>query len=318
MTRDGEMELRRRPEELATLYFLEPEIRDVIVEGRGDRNFFTWFVSETPSRGLVRVYAVSDRVDLPDSELIKYGLLTGQRSRVLHLSNVLSELGVDSGAARLVMDADLVSIGLDADAENDLLLRTDFSALEAYAFNERTMNKLLRMGLGAPETVTAADVLTAVTPGLVTLFLIRACLRESGCGAAVPNKAFEKIFSATSLPITVGEIFQDALNGTGKAERGATTKESLLKRFGELEKLVTGDPRHFVNGHDISELVVQFLKARCKSVFNRDTTRTYQAGPSLELLLMGKVDLNDLRHPLFEKLEQWLRESSCPDSAPPV
>jgi hypothetical protein len=313
---EGEL---RRPDELALLYELEPDVRDVIVEGRGDKSFFDWFISEEQSNGLVRVYAVSDRAYLPDSDLIENGLLTGERSRVLHLSKLLSEMGVNSDSVRLVIDSDFHSIGLDGYIENGYLLRTDFSSIEVYAFNQQTINKLLRVGLSAPGEVTAENLIESVQPTLVTLFIIRACLRESRTGAPMPAKAVEKVYrSRNDAASAVEEVLRLALDKVPKAQKNHVTKDFLMQSFRELEKLVAGDMRHFINGHDISESIVQYIKERCKSVFNGDSRRAFQAPSVMEVLLMSHIDRATLRdYPLFISIRRWLTceegtEGPCP------
>ncbi|MFF2619012.1 hypothetical protein [Kitasatospora sp. NPDC058046] len=298
----------RTPEELATLYELEPEIRDIIVEGRSDEQTFRWYTSATRPEGLVRVYAVSDRVHLPDADLLEHGLLTGERSRVLHLSQRATRLGVHDRSLRLVIDADFLSLGLDTDAENGYLLRTDYSSLEAYAFNDATIGKLLTMGLGAPERVTAQGLIGAIRPVLIALFLVRACLRESGTGAGVPGKAAERMYTGRhDIDAAVEEVLRLALDRVPRADRGPTVKTALMKRYQELVPQVRGDARHFINGHDISELLVQYLKAECKNVFNHEARRAFQAPAVMESFLMAHLDRAQLEsQPLFAAIEKWI------------
>ncbi|WP_162871562.1 DUF4435 domain-containing protein [Kitasatospora cineracea] len=293
------------------LYELEPEVRDIIVEGRGDKNFFEWFISEEPSNGLVKVYAVSDRVHVPDSDLINNGMITGERNRVLHLSNLLSSMKVSPSSVKLIIDADLSSIGLDPISDNSHLLYTDFSAIEVYAFSERTIFKLLRVGLGAPGHVTAKDLIESIRPALISLFIVRACLRESRIGAKIPTRAIEEIHGCNDPHRAVEEIFRLALDRVPKQKREGVTRESLLANFRELENKISGDSRHFINGHDISVAIIHYLKKNCRSVFNVEGRRELQAAPVMEILLMGLVDRSELKgHPLFLSISSWLMSES--------
>ncbi|MEU1288282.1 hypothetical protein [Kitasatospora sp. NPDC005856] len=299
---------------MAMLYEVEEEIRDIIVEGRTDKRFFDWFTSEEKTDGLVRSYAVSDRVYITDAELMSKGLLTGERSRVLYLSEFLAAERVNSRSVNLVIDSDLHSIGLDACPNYDHLLRTDFSSIEVYALSEQTVNKLLRIGLGAPEEVTAAHLIESIQPPLVALFIVRACLRESKTGAPIPGKAAEKIYAGRgNIAAAVEEIFRLALDKVPKTQREAITKESLMREFRSLEQMTAGDARNFINGHDISELIVQYMKHRCKSVFNGESRRSFQAPPVMEVLMMGHVDRASLKdYPLFATLCRWLANEESP------
>ncbi|GAA2841886.1 hypothetical protein GCM10010441_77480 [Kitasatospora paracochleata] len=297
----------RKPDELAMLYELEPEVRDIIVEGKGDKNFYEWFISEGQMNGLVKVYAAADRVYLPDSELIENGMIAGERNRVLRLSNLLSTMKVSPSSVRLVIDMDLGSIGLDPVSENPYLLYTDFSAVELYAFNEKTIFKLLRVGLGAPDDVTAKDLIESIQPALVALFIIRACLRESRIGAKMPPNAIEGVYGCNDLHGAAGEVFRLALDRVPRQRREGVTRESLLADFCRLEEMVQGDVRHFINGHDISVAIIHYVKLRCRSVFNAEGRRVLQAAPVLEILLMGLVDRDGLKsYPLFSSITAWL------------
>ncbi len=55
-------ERRTPPSELRVLYEVQPDVRDVIVEGRVDRRLVSWYLHERGG-GRARVYAVDDRID---------------------------------------------------------------------------------------------------------------------------------------------------------------------------------------------------------------------------------------------------------------
>ncbi|MCZ2527769.1 hypothetical protein [Streptomyces sp. HB2AG] len=302
---------RRTVEELITLYELHPEIKDIFVEGRSDRNFLESHLPEDTDEILVKIYAISDRVAIPDGELIAEGLLTGERSRVLWLAQQLSKRMPEHSSAAFVVDKDFASLEADTSTNVHGLQYTDYSSMEAYALSERPISKLLRVSLGAPPYITASSLISAIKPALVSLFLIRLCLRESGTGAKIPAKILAKWELDELLPQRLVEIFRTALHQLPVNERGSATAESLCAQYVEYKGKVEDDFRHFVNGHDVSRVIVRFLKLECSSVFNSESRRAFQDPAVLEVLLMScveTVDLNSER--LFRVLGDWVRSST--------
>ncbi|MGC0383263.1 hypothetical protein [Streptomyces sp. SAI-129] len=319
MTNSFEEMERRQPAELVTLYELEPEVRDVIVEGNNDKAFFDWYLSQVDHRGnLVRVYAVSDRVHLPDHEVTEGGHLAGQRGRVIRLAEILHDLAPACRSAIMVADSDYASIGLDKKPDIPGLLFTDYTSLESYTLSPGVIEKLLRVTLSAPEEVTAPMLLSAIERPLVATFLIGACLREAKTGVTTSPKATERIPLASTCPITVvREVFRISLQAKVKE----FSIDQLIGRYEELEKTVKDDFRDFVRGHDIAPFIVKFLKAHCKRVFTREEGRRrgLQSPEMLELVMMSCVDYQSLRsEKLFSSIELWLAVDQITiDTEPP-
>ncbi|MGW3804462.1 hypothetical protein [Streptomyces clavifer] len=301
-----EME-RRRPAELVMLYELEPEVRDVIVEGNGDKAFIDWFLSEADDNGkLIRVYPVSDRVYIPDSEVIESGYMAGERGRVIRLAEILQDIAPRCDSALLIADADYASIGLDKKPRLPGLLFTDYASMESYVLSELVIEKLLRVVLSAPGEITARTLIQEIRQGLVASFIIGACLRESKSGKAISPKAPDKIPLAVPCPTeTVREIFRISLQD----EYRHYSLDALVDRYNELQKMVSDDVRHFARGHDIGSFIVKYLKVRCKKVFTREEgkRRGLQLPELLELVLMSCLEHSKLgQERLFQNIERWL------------
>ncbi|MFJ9541603.1 hypothetical protein ACIRPX_30705 [Streptomyces sp. NPDC101225] len=306
---DGEA--RRTLDELVTLYELEPEVRDLFVEGRSDRNFLKAHLLNGAGTALCNIYAVSDRVHIPDGELMAAGLMVGERGRILWLAQQLSTRIPGHSSVALVADKDFASLKADVKEDVHGLFYTDYSSMEAYALNEVTLTKLLRVSLGAPDYISASSLISAVKPALIALFLIRLCLRDSGTGATIPNKTLAKWDLDDQSEVKVGEVFRLALNGVPVRERNEQTPEKLYAKYIEYQGLVDSEFRNFVNGHDVSLVIVRFLKSECPSVFNSDARRPLQNSDVLEVVLMSCVDTPSLTNePMFRAIEAWIENNT--------
>ncbi|MFK0167499.1 hypothetical protein ACIQU5_01715 [Streptomyces sp. NPDC090306] len=299
---------RRTVDELVTLYELEPEVRDIFVEGRSDRNFLSVHLTTQGESVMYKTYAISDRVHIPDGELIAAGISVGERGRIIWLARQLAARLPGHSSVALVADKDFASLHADANEEIHGLVYTDYSSMEAYAFNERTLNKLLRVPLGAPDYVTAPVILTALRPALVALFIIRLCLRGSGTGVKIPPKTLGKWDLDDQSQDKILEVFRAALQTIPASERNGQTPGELYARYIEYRDIVDSEYRDYINGHDISLLLVRFLKTECGNVFNSDARRPLQNPEVLETVLMACVDTVDLNgERLFEVLREWIQ-----------
>ncbi|MGW6744521.1 hypothetical protein ACWGDX_27975 [Streptomyces sp. NPDC055025] len=309
---------RRQPAELVTLYELEPEVRDVIVEGSNDKAFFDWYLSHIKHQGkLVRVYAVGDRAYLSDGEVLDGGYVAGERGRVARLAEVLNNLAPDCTSALMIADSDYASIALDKKPEIPGLLFTDYASLESYTLSNHTIDKLLRVTFAAPAEISASILLQAIKDPLTASFLIGACLREANTGSAISPRAVDRIPLASPCPPDViREVFRISLQGKVKE----FPVDNLTQRYEELKKAVTDDFRNFARGHDIAHFIVKFLKENCKRVFTKEEGRRrgLQTPELLELALMSCLEYQRLRsEKLFADVELWLSGSSATESEPP-
>ncbi|WP_405473079.1 hypothetical protein [Streptomyces canus] len=298
-------------EELITLYELEPDVRDIFVEGRSDRNFLIENLLDEDAAILCSIYDVSDRVEIPDGELMDAGLLVGKRGRILWLARQLSQRIPGHASAALVADKDYAS--LDADVKDEIhgLVYTDYSAMEAYALNERTISKLLRVTLGAPEYVTPASLISAIKPSLISLFVIRLCLRESGTGATIPEKTLHKWDLDDNSESRIREVFRLAINNLPRDRRNGQTPDLLYSSYAAYRKKVGAEYLDYVNGHDVSLAIVRFLKAECTQVFNSDGRRPLQAPEVLEVVMMSCIEKSHLdSFPMFQTLRRWVKSGT--------
>jgi hypothetical protein len=165
--------VRRTIDELVTLYELEPEIRDLFVEGASDRVLFLWYLRHR-CRGNYSVQDIST-IDVPPEVIEKNAQDNGNRGRIISLAYELDERlsGVSRNCVTLVYDSDFDRV-LGVSQKCDLLLTTDFSCVEMYLFNELVICKLLSLVLMGCD-YSSQHVISELEKVLVRLFLIRLC-----------------------------------------------------------------------------------------------------------------------------------------------
>jgi hypothetical protein len=301
---------RRTVEELITLYEVAG-VRDIFVEGRSDRNFLGEILLSGENSSLCQIYAISDRVSIPDGELISAGLLVGERGRIIWLAGRLAQSIPQHSAVALVADKDFASLQADVKDEIHGLLYTDYSSMEAYALNDLTLSKLLRISLNAPEYVTPASLISAIKPMLTSLFVLRLCLRDSQTGVTIPPKLLAKWDPDDNSEDKIREVFRLALQSIPSSERNGHTVDSLYSQYVAHKEAIGEEFRDYVNGHDVSLAIVRFLKSECAQVFNSDGRRPLQVPEVLEVVMMSCVDKAHLEaEPMFQKLRRWVQSET--------
>lgn len=292
-------ENRRTPEELATQFDLEPEMKEIIVEGRSDAGLLRWYFSQTFPEADVRFYAVQDRVLIDDDRVTSFGHLAGSnRGRVIATAQIVESIYPEQVGGAFLADRDCASLGLDSCPSVNGLLYTEFTSIELYFFNEKSIRKLLTVTLRA--SVRAQEVVSAVTPSLTNLFKIRAALRQ------VPNpapKLAAKVISELKVH-TDGSSNLDVKEALQKSHGGNV--DSLLERYEGISIPEGSDHRNYINGHDVSAVVIRFLQTNQPQVF-REERRVFSSAATLELALLTTAEIVDLADiQLFQQLGSFL------------
>lgn len=164
-------EERRKFDELVARYELEPELRDIYVEGTTDKNLLEWFLKQKGQQDFV-VYEI-DTVDIPADRLFELGLSDGKQGRVIALAlDMQSYLSEIPPHLTCIADRDFDWL-LGKEYVCELLLFTDYSCLDMYLFNEIVIDNFLRLVVRVP-LIKANEVLGRLSKVLEELFFLRA------------------------------------------------------------------------------------------------------------------------------------------------
>jgi hypothetical protein len=250
---------RKEIDELVSLYSLEPELNDVYVEGVNDKGFIEWFLAEKGEKR-IEVYCI-DGISIPPEVLAKHDLgAGGNRSRVIALSEELAERLPSNSRILCIADRDnedFVSCG----KENRYLGFTDYTSIELYLLQRKTLRKLFLLVLGGMP-VSAGDLLREITDILSEVFLIRLTNFVLGWNMEwVPFIKYTNVVNG----ITFAE--DRFINAYLKKNKKWERRKEFEEKRKELRLELDEDPRSRVRGHDLMELmhkVVKRAKPRCK------------------------------------------------------
>jgi len=242
-------------DELATLYQLHPELCNVYVEGDSDQGLVSWFLEEK-GRKRTAVYPVSV-VSVPPEVVLGYGLShPSRRSEAIALA---LELEVRCSADLHVtviadLDFDCIQGRRDGGA---LLLFTDYTSMEMYAFNAPMVGKLLRM-LAPRAKVTGAEVLRRITELLQTMFALRLANHELGFGLTWLSHKKCTCLKKGEAQFDFEDYVVRYLNAGGKRAHATIFGD----RVREIRRRFLPDVRVQIRGHDFIEVLAWYL---CKS-----------------------------------------------------
>lgn len=245
---------KRSIEELVARYELEPESRDIYVEGEYDRHFINWILEEN-GLNQASVYTIST-VEVSDGNVLASGLEANNKGRTIELAKALNQrLGAASNQFTYIVDQDFDLI-LQRRHSIPGLLATDYSCMEMYLFNERIMGKYISLVLnGFP--YSPAQTLCILAQPLQELFLIRLVNYTLNYGLkAMPFNKCCKI-EYDRIRFDRNEFVKRYLHKGNKYN----DCDRFNKTAQQLRKLFCPDCRFQINGHDFIELFAWLIKA---------------------------------------------------------
>ncbi|MET7722028.1 hypothetical protein [Streptomyces mirabilis] len=293
----------RTPGELAMLEILEPDMKEIIVEGRSDQAILRWFFTHAAPQTAIEVFAVKDRVLMDEETVIAHGYSLGERGSVLTVAEIVHAAHPKGDRLRFVADRDLSSLGLDACPEIDNVFYTDFASMELYFFSEKTIGKMLSVALRAPATLSPRAVIEAVTPVLVSIFTIRFILRSLPTPKKLASKVIDGLkFTHKGNTLDVGEAFRRSCQ--------EINADTLSVKYLSVVISSDLDVRHFIRGHDISAVLVRYISSLHGNLFRKDRRHLAQAA-AMEICLTTCLELADFeKFELFRNLKEYASNRS--------
>lgn len=294
---------KRTLDELITLYELEPELSEIITEGRTDAALLRWFLNRLNSD--TAVYTVTDRLDVVRAEVRSRGLNVGNKGYVVASALMLQELSPGAAARRVTfvydIDDDVITGGSVPSV--DCLIPTDYTSMEMYCFAVKPLEKLLKLTLRAQEDVDVVSVLAAIGEPLANVFYARSILarqpRPIGISEAIDRKCR---LSGEMLTIDIRGLIMDSIGAAGGSRALGIDSDSVLRDLREQMANCPADIRLAVRGHDFTRVCCFYLKTRYPSLFTEDR-RPYRTPEVFENVLITCLEVDDLvGEPLFQFL----------------
>lgn len=236
---------RKSIDYLKNLYFLEPTIKDIYVEGGYDARIISNWCRENNDLNVV-AYDI-DAVDIPYDILHKYSLTEGNKQRVIALAYELADL--DSNAYSCLVDKDL-DHWLDEVVEVPRLFWTDYCSLELYFFNEDDLKRII-VDVAQSKIINWPGFYTSFISVLKDLYSIRLADKEMNLNLEWIK--FERCLSVKGniWCFDVEEYFRRVLIACNQARN----IEKFNDRRNHWLGVLNGDPRNYIRGHDFVKLL---------------------------------------------------------------
>lgn len=285
------MELRRTLEEVHALYQMEPELRDLYVEGYSDKFFFEWYLAKGGIRN-VTVYPI-ELLDIPDSVLIKHSLPTrSNKARLIALSYECASSGAFS-RVMCIADRDFDN-SCSRVQRNSCLEFTDGTSLELYALQPLVFQKFVLVALGGL-SISGHELLSECISILERVYTIRVANEDLKWGMSwIPFRSYTSI-KGSSLTFRETDFIRAYLQKNGRWG----DRDIFINKVDEVLRSFDHDPMRRIRGHDLSELLFVVLrKLRREKRFGSPET--------LESCLLATVEAHDLQaFSLFRKLSAF-------------
>jgi len=194
-----------------------------------------------------------ESVEVDAETLSQYGDLRGCKGRVIALAFRLRELLPRSGSsATCVADRDMDDL-LGRSWQCNLLFFTDFTSMEMYFFDEKSLGKFFDLQLlGFPQSPAAA--IAAISDLLARLFLYRAANEVLGWDMTRPDWRRCADVTKGRVKFDAEEFVRRYLNGNKRAKQAKLfydTVDAVRTRMAE-------DPRQRTHGHDLIEVLTWY------------------------------------------------------------
>lgn len=240
---------------LATRYFLHPNRCDVFCEGEQDMGLIRSFLS-AHLRQHVSVFPVSV-VNIPEDVLSKHSLAyPSNRNEVIALALELEASGVKETQVVCVADADWGHL-LGQDIDCSLLLFTDYTSMEMYAFRSDVLNRLL-FAIAPKTTSSGQALLDGFLEPLQFLFAIRATNIDMKLGLKWVDdlERFCKKQTDAKFSFDTTQFHHRYV----KIRLPASKQQEFDERMAGIKSAFRDDPRFQVRGHDFTALLTWVLR----------------------------------------------------------
>jgi hypothetical protein len=255
-------------ETLVARYQLHPERQDVFVEGERDQGLVRAFL-EKRGHGNVSVFSASVVNISRDSVLANSLPHPSRRSEVISIGKELERKGITPRQVVCIADSDFETI-LPKAAQCRLLLLTDYTSMEMYAFCEETIHSILTIVSPGAE-LTGAQLIEALASPLEFLFSARATSVDLGLNLTWIEST-EKFLSTKKGKLQFDE--REFLKRYVVIRVPSETLEMFNARFQEILSKAYPDIRLKIRGHDFVKLLTWYLrkKEKCNHL-NEDSVR---------------------------------------------
>ena len=242
---------RRTVDELLARYTLEPNLRDVYVEGDLDRRILEWFFSKIKAID-VKVYEINS-VEIPSDIVPALRGATGNKGRLIALCNVLEREIIEDLNIICLIDLDFDEI-LNRVFDCKYILSTDYPGIEIYLFNHNILEKFFLMVFGKGGNTTER-FLEDVVPILQSLYVVRVTKE-----VLAPSMVW--VDHSRCLRVDGGRLlfdWEEYVRRTLNANDWPVTEEQFLNTAAKYRNSLPANPVHSIHGHDLTLVTCNWI-----------------------------------------------------------
>lgn len=279
--------------EVITLYELEPDIRDIYVEGITDKLVLDRFI-EKYSFDDINVKLISD-IDFSEiNDKYSFEIRRNNKNKLIALSKEIleSEKVEEINNLTIIIDKDF-DIIFNSLEINKYIKYTDYNSIELYLFNINSINNFFKHCKGFP--TTAEDTLKSLTNILKDCFILGAVFYENKIGKDDRVDYLKSIeIKKTNISFCLKKHLIKDLNKLAKINE-LNSYEKRIKNI--IEKTIKLEEKDLIRGHDFIEIFHEyFTKVKKELDFNLK---------AFEIVFFQFIDYSELRKEnLFKYLEE--------------
>ncbi len=275
-----EKEYLRKVIEIEALYMIEPDLKDIYVEGPEEVNIFEIYLESNE----VNVIPI-DNVDFSETNGNE---LYSNKEKVLFLNEfITNKIGDKLPHIMFIVDRDFDTIN-DTTIKRSYLKYTDFANLEMYLFNESSINKFLKIGL-KNFPLEAEKIIKIMQNLLLELFALR--YSREVIDRSYKMLELDKIVKFKESNFTYSP--EDILTKFLSKNSALPNKERFLEEINMVREKYDehNEVRLFVHGKDFIELFFLLIK-KVKNTYSfniKSFTRAFFS--SIEINSLKQYDL---------------------------
>lgn len=270
--------------EIEALYLVEPELKDIYVEGPEEVNLF-------------EIYLKSNEINVISIDNVDFSGTTGEklnsnREKVLYLNHyVISNIGNQLSYIMFVVDRDFDTVNGNI-LNNPYLEYTDFANLEMYLFNTASINKFLKIGL-KNFPFDADSIIDVMKNVLFDLFALR--YSRDVIDRSYRMLELDKLVKFKESNFTYSQ--EDFLTKFLSKNNAISKEKAFLKEIGKVKEKYSecNEIRLFAHGKDFIELFFLLIK-KVKNTYGFNIKSFTRA-------LFASIEINSLsQYSLFESI----------------
>lgn len=244
--------LKRKYTEVIAQYKFEDSLRDIYVEGNCDKVFFEYYIENKKCNRKVQLIENVDFSQL-DNNFLKELDRKSNKNKLIILSELLTK-EVKKTHVKCIVDKDFDDF--IKCINNNIILRTDFSCLESYLFNDQVINKFLTIGI-RNFPLSTSFVMAQLSEILKKLFCLRLFKEINYKSASLVNYDGNiKINKKTNeLIFDINDYLEKFIHKNNLYHDRDKIFDSYFKLLEKLNK----DIRNYIHGHDFLEIFYIYI-----------------------------------------------------------